>query len=73
VTREVRKRAAVRRDLVQHFVYLAENAGLEAADRFLANAERAFTDLAEQSAMGSPLTLKRPEFAGMRKWCHRSA
>jgi hypothetical protein len=24
--------------------------------------------LAEQPEMGSPLTLKRPEFAGMRKW-----
>lgn len=68
MTREVHKRAAARRDLVQHFVYLAENAGLDTADRFLADAEHAFTDLAEQPAMGSPPTLKRPEFAGMRKW-----
>ena len=63
MTREVYKRAAARRDLVQHFVYLVENAGLETADRFLANAERSFSDLAEQPAMGSPLTLKRPELA----------
>jgi toxin ParE1/3/4 len=68
VTREVYKRAAARRDLVQHFVYLAENARLDTADRFLANAERCFTELAEQPEMGSPLTLKRSELAGMRKW-----
>jgi toxin ParE1/3/4 len=68
VTREVYKRAATRRDLVAHFVYLAENAGIDTADRFLANAEHSFAELAEQPTMGSPLTLKRPEFAGMRKW-----
>jgi toxin ParE1/3/4 len=68
MTGEVYKRAAARRDLVQHFVYLVENAGLDTADRFLANAERCFTKLAQQPQMGSPLTLKRPELAGMRKW-----
>lgn len=68
MTGEVYKRAAARRDLLQHFVYLAENAGIDTADRFLANAERGFTELAEQPDMGSPLTLKRPELAGMRKW-----
>lgn len=68
MTGEVYKRAAARRDLVQHFVYLAENAGLDTAERFLANAERYFTELAQQPEMGSPLTLKRPELAGLRKW-----
>jgi toxin ParE1/3/4 len=68
MTGEVYKLAAARRDLVQHFVYLAENAGLDAADRFLANAERCFIELAQQPEIGSPLALKRPELAGMRKW-----
>jgi len=68
MTGEVYKRAAARRDLVQHFVYLAENAGLDTADRFLTNVERCFAELAQQPKMGSPLTLKRPELAGMRKW-----
>jgi toxin ParE1/3/4 len=68
MTGEVYKRAAARRDLVQHFVYLVENAGLDTADRFLANAERCFTELAQQPDMGSPLTLKRRELAGLRKW-----
>jgi len=68
VTREVYKRAPARRDLVQHFVFLTENAGLDTADRFLANAERCFSELAEHPEMGSPLTLKHSELAGMRKW-----
>ena len=38
----VRQREAARRDLVEHFVYLAENAGLDTADRFLSNAEATF-------------------------------
>ena len=38
----VRQREAARRDLVEHFVYLAENAGLDVADRFLSNAEATF-------------------------------
>jgi toxin ParE1/3/4 len=65
---EVYKRAAARRDLVQHFVNLAENAGLDTADRFLTNAERCFNELAQQPEMGSPLTLRGPELKGMRKW-----
>ena len=34
----VYRRAAARRDLIEHFVYLAENAGLDVAERFLASA-----------------------------------
>lgn len=62
------KREAARRDLVEHFVYLAENAGLDVADRFLSCAESSFNDLARQPTMGAPLTLKHPDLAGMRKW-----
>ena len=39
------KRAAARRDLVQHYVYLAENAGDAVADRFLECAESSFAAL----------------------------
>ena len=35
---KVYQRAVARRDLVEHFVYLAENAGLDIAERFLTNA-----------------------------------
>jgi plasmid stabilization system protein ParE len=36
---KVYQRAAARRDLVDHFVYLAENADLDTAERFLTKAE----------------------------------
>ena len=64
----VTKREAARRDLVEHFVYLAEEAGLDVAERFLANAEASFNDLAQQPKMGAPLTLKPPDLANVRKW-----
>ena len=38
--------AVTRRDLVEHFVYLAENTGLDVAERFLSRAEGSFIDLA---------------------------
>ena len=47
---------------------MAENAGLDTAERFLAQAEASFDDLAGLPTMGAPLTLKRPELAGLRKW-----
>jgi toxin ParE1/3/4 len=64
----VTKRATVRRDLIEHFVYLAENASVDIADRFLTNVEASFNDLAQQPMMGAPLTLRHPDLAGMRKW-----
>lgn len=62
------KREAARRDLVEHFIHLAENAGLDVADRFLVCAESSFTVLARQPMIGAPLTLKHPELANVRKW-----
>lgn len=64
----VTKRAAAKRDLIEHFVYLAENASVDVADRFLANAETSFNVLSQQPAMGAPLTLRHPGLTGMRKW-----
>jgi toxin ParE1/3/4 len=66
--RRVYRRAAARRDLVEHYVYLAENAGEETADRFLARADGTFTTLAEQREIGAVLTLRDPRLAGLRKW-----
>lgn len=62
------RRPAARRDLVEHYVYLAENAGETVADRFLVNVEASFIGLSEHPDMGAPLTLRRPELAGLRKW-----
>ncbi len=64
----VYQRAAARRDLVEQFVYLAEEAGLDMAQRFLTNAEASFNDLACQPMLGVPLTLQHPSLAGIRKW-----
>lgn len=62
------KRPAARRDLVEHYVYLAENAGVDTADRFLTCAEQSFADLLGQPGMGAPLTSNRARLAGVRKW-----
>ncbi len=42
----ISKSEAARRDLVEQFVYLAELAGLQVAERFLVNSEASFEDLA---------------------------
>jgi toxin ParE1/3/4 len=62
------KRVAARRDLVQHYLYLAENAGDAVADRFLACAETTFAELSEQPETGAALTLRRFELGAIRKW-----
>ena len=54
-------------DLVEHFIYLAENASLVIAERFLEKAEASFDELASSPLMGAPLTLRNPELADMLK------
>jgi toxin ParE1/3/4 len=65
----IRQHSAARRDLIEHFVYLAEHAGEATAHRFLDAAEASFGALLRNSGMGAPLTLRAPELAGLRKWC----
>jgi toxin ParE1/3/4 len=62
------QRAAARNDLLDYFVYLAEKAGLDTVDRFLASAELTFNNLAERPMLGTALVSQRPEIAGLRKW-----
>jgi toxin ParE1/3/4 len=64
----VHKRASALRDLVEDYVYLAEQAGIDTAERFLSSAEESFTDLAVHPRMGSALSLHNPKLAGLRKW-----
>lgn len=64
----VYQRGAVRRDLIDHYAYLAENAGIPTAERFLNNAEASFAALAAQPKMGAPLALSNPTLVGLRKW-----
>jgi len=65
---KVRKRAAAKRDLVQHYVYLAENAGVPTAERFLLQVNETFSDLARFPAMGAELAPHGAKMEGMRKW-----
>lgn len=64
----ITQRDAARRDLIEHFVYLAEAAGLDRAERFLTRAEASFDELALHPKMGAPLGLKHPSLANIRKW-----
>ncbi|MBV8728169.1 MAG: type II toxin-antitoxin system RelE/ParE family toxin [Acidobacteriia bacterium] len=65
---QVSKRATARRDLVQHYIYLAEQAGVETADRFLMKAEETFFDLAQMPAIGVGLPVRPEALKGLRKW-----
>lgn len=64
----VRKHEAAKRDLVEHFVYLAENASVKVAERFLVNVEESLSDLARHPRLGVELGLRSHELAGIRKW-----
>ena len=61
-------RPAARRDLIDHYVYLATDVDEATAERFIANAETSFGALAEQPNMGSPLTPRNQQLTGLRKW-----
>ena len=64
----IHKRASAKRDLVEHYVYLAENAGIETAERFLRNADKSFGDLSKHPGLGAPLALRSLQLTGLRKW-----
>ena len=62
------QRPAARRDLVAHYVYLAENAGMKIAERFLMNTESSFTEISAHPHIGSPTVARSPTLAGFRRW-----
>jgi toxin ParE1/3/4 len=64
----VHQRASAKRDLVEHFVYLAEHAGIETAERYLSNADESFSELSRHPGMGVALSLHHPKLSGLRKW-----
>ena len=64
----IHKRAAAARDLVENYVYLAETAGIDTAERFLLGSEKSFNDLSQYPEMGSPISMRSPKLAGLRKW-----
>jgi len=60
------KRAAARRDLVEHAVYLATEGGEELAERFLSQTHACCTLLLDQPEIGSPLLVRDPDLVGIR-------
>ena len=62
------KRPAALRDLVDQYVYLAENAGDAIADRFLGCAEASFQLLSTQPEMGVRILTRHAALEGMRRW-----
>ena len=63
----VHQRTRAKRDLVEHYVYLAENAGIETAERFLQGAEQSLDDLSVYPDMGE----RFPGFPGRGRDDHR--
>jgi toxin ParE1/3/4 len=64
----VRKREAAKRDLIAQWVWYAENADVETADRFLRSAEDTASMLATQPEAGYRFFVRRPELQGMRRF-----
>ena len=62
------KRAAARRDLVEHFVRLATEGDEALAERFVSQAEASCALLLDQPEIGSPLRVRDSALAGLRKW-----
>ena len=61
------KREAAKRDLIQRWVWYAENASIEVADRFLLAANATLKDLARQPLTGQVVLCRRPDLEGMRR------
>ena len=62
------QRPAARRDFSAHYVYLAENAGLDVAKRFRQAVESAYTQLAEMPRMGAPAKVRQRKHSDTRIW-----
>lgn len=64
----VLKREAAKRDLIAQWVWYADNASIETADRFLAATESTSMMLAGQPGSGAPMSVTRVELEGMRRF-----
>ena len=64
----VRKREAAKRDLIAAWVWYAENADIETADRFLSAADSTANMLASQLEVGSRIFVTKAELQGVRRF-----
>src|ERR1700680_1018710 len=62
------QRTTARRDFINHYVYLAENAGVETAHRFRLAVESTYSDLAEMPGLGSPGKVRQGKHRSVRLW-----
>lgn len=62
------RRIAAKRDLIDHFVFLAENAGIDVARRFLLSANASFDELAQMPELGAQRAFRNPRFSSVRLW-----
>jgi toxin ParE1/3/4 len=64
----VLKRESARRDLIQQWVWYAENAGIDVADRFLRAADATLELLSTQPGSGAAFFVRQPELKNMRRF-----
>jgi toxin ParE1/3/4 len=64
----VLKREAAKRDLIAQWLWYAENASIEVADRFLAAANDTLNLLSTQPESGTRFFVRKPELQGMRRF-----
>ncbi len=62
------RREPAKRDLIAQWVWYAENAGIETADRFLAAVEATLAMLVTQPQAGLRTLFLNPELQGMRRF-----
>ena len=65
---KVYRQPGVVRELTGYFVYLAKEAGVEVAERFLNNTEASFISLADQPMIGALVPVRDERLQGLRKW-----
>ena len=65
--RVVRSQAA-RADLIEHYLYLTEEASQAVAERFWQRLEDSFARIADQPHLGVLAHTTAPELQGVRKW-----
>ena len=64
----VLRREAAERDLIAQWVWYAENASIEVADRFLIAAEATLAFLAKQPDCGAPIAVTKKRLIGIRRF-----
>ena len=64
----VLKRLSAKRDLTDHFVFLAENASIDVARRFLQAVNASLLELSQMPEIGMVRAFRNPRYSGVRKW-----